>query len=217
MSMRSLFALSSSLALISCNFVPDSFNKTDEKPDTLALLKAGDAKACSADDVKGVVASLVRKPSGKDERLDALVKDLQIELSTITMSDKNETVHSVDCRGNFKLESPSLNKQSEEIQIAYTVSPSAEHDDQIVVSVADTSGIQVLMVSLLGPELQAAAIRGLGDYMESMNQYFPPPSDRDGSEDVNENATDSMAVPTSQEEADLDQNASDTAAIDVNR
>lgn len=214
--MRALLALSTSLALISCDFVPDSFKKTDKKPDALALLEAGDAKACSTDAVKEIIAGLVRKPSGKDERLDALLKELQIELATITMTDKNETVHSVDCKGIFKLKSPTLDKQSEEIQIEYTVSPSAEHNDQIVVSVKDASGMQALLVSILGAELQTAALRTMGEFIESFQAQLGPMDD-DGSEDVNENATDAMAVPTPQEEADLDQNATDAAAMDVNR
>jgi len=183
--MRSLLALSTSLALIGCNFVPESFNKADQIPDTLALLKAGDAKACSADDVKDLVKNLIRPDYVENStRGKEVYAKLRIEMSAIVMMGKNQEVESVDCNSTISISYPDRG-QIGPTSITYSVYPSAEDSDKIVVGLTDIGDVQEQLDALIAIPLTEAQVND-AIAKQRLNQAAPAPSDSPMDQDSEE-------------------------------
>ncbi len=204
MRMRSLLALSTSLALISCNFVPESFNKSDDKLDTLALLKKGDKTVCAADDVLETVKSVLKV----DPNL--LQPELRpaYAIDSMYMEKYDPAMQSAECKGNITISVEGTQLESKPLHLTYKIYPSSENAVEYVVSVEQAEELKKVAGELLQLSLLDSTL------------HRPEPQD----DTVPENSFDAAsynsadaAAPTPQEEADLDQNASDAAAIDVNR
>ncbi len=122
------------------------------------------------------------------------------------MENYNPATQSAECTANLKIAIEDTGIESKPLRLTYKIFPSSEKTTQYVVSVDQAEQLK----NTAGSLLQFSLLQSMLDQPEPQDDIVPENS-------LDAASYNSADAATAQEEADLDQNASDAAAIDVNR
>lgn len=135
--MRSLIYTLPTLLIFACS--PSASDKLPEEvsdSSLVGMIKSGEARACSADDVKSTVINALLpeyEPEGDllQDDIDVGIGKIDISLSAISLAGKDASIGSVTCDANVGIKVPGASKFEQ--AISYTVRPSAESDDSFII------------------------------------------------------------------------------------
>lgn len=128
-----------------------------EGGDPMALIRAGDAKACAHPEVLDSLLELISTPRG-DEQLfipiDAAARSKltlpEVKIDKITIAAYDESVSRVTCIGVSIMEEDIGGPSSKfEKEITYNISPSAQSDNEFVVSTSDSIAADRINLALV--------------------------------------------------------------------